>query len=233
MCRFDPGSGYEDSLIIAWLWGFLILAGCTKGVLFREKLQRKVKNPAKFCVWLQGLRTQNDGVNLPLPAPSPMSNRTGLAKNLHLLHYLHQWLFDIPLFSTSCLSIKSLWIWLAWKKSLIQCITTRVQVAKPFNKLAGVNRSGFLFLLYSILFFGLLLPWHPHYHSVTSRVWLQLYRFSSQASSDKLRVYSLYQSIQTWFSCGFLLVLCHNFNTYFVNFYRFLRAQRDFNCLRI
>ena len=69
MCRFDPGSGYEDSLIIAWLWGFLILAGCTKGVLFREKSQRKVKNPAKFCVWLQGLRTWNDRANLPVPAP--------------------------------------------------------------------------------------------------------------------------------------------------------------------
>ena len=60
--------------------GFLILAGCTKGVLFREKSQRKVKNPAKFCVWLQRLRTQNDRANLPVPAPSPMSNRTGLAK---------------------------------------------------------------------------------------------------------------------------------------------------------
>ena len=66
--------------------GFLILAGCTKGVLFREKSQRKVKNPAKFCVWLQGLRTQNDRANLPVPAPSPTSNRTGSAKSLHLLH---------------------------------------------------------------------------------------------------------------------------------------------------
>ena len=86
MCRFDPGSGYKDSLIIAWLWGYLFLAGCTKGVLFREKSQRKVKNPAKFCVGLQGLRTQNDRASLPVPAPSPMSNQTGLAKNLHLLH---------------------------------------------------------------------------------------------------------------------------------------------------
>ena len=108
MCRFDPGSGYEDSLIIAWLWGFLILAGCTKGVLFREKSQRKVKNIAKFCVWLQGLRTQNDGANLPVSAPLPMSSQTGLAKNLHLLHCLHLRPFDIPLFSTSSLLIKNL-----------------------------------------------------------------------------------------------------------------------------
>ena len=105
-----PASGYKDSLVIAWLWGFLILAGCTKGVLFREKSQRKVKNSAKFWVGLQGLRTQNDRANLPVPAPSPMSSQKGLAKSLHLLHYLHQWLFDIPLFSTSSLLIKNLWI---------------------------------------------------------------------------------------------------------------------------
>ena len=44
--RYCTGSGYKDSLVIAWLWGFLFLVGCTKGVLFCEKSQRKVKNIA-------------------------------------------------------------------------------------------------------------------------------------------------------------------------------------------
>ena len=106
MCRFDPGSGYEDSLVIVWLWGFLILAGCTKGVLFRERLQRKVKNTAKFCVGLQGLWTQKWRGKFTRTCPLAKEQSDRFGKKSTFATFLHQRPFDIPLFSTSSLLIK-------------------------------------------------------------------------------------------------------------------------------